>query len=178
MSGLLRALQGQATKGTTCADPAPATPPATSLLLNRVPQILSNFRAGGTGQLSLITYGLNTAGAAARIFTSVQEKAGAAMLRGSIISAWGCKSWSCRCGVAAAVLTLQLLLLLLYRVADAAMQLCGGKRVAGSLADCQCLRPSPLSGTLLNAVLALQIVFYGGGGSTKNAGRRGKKKAT
>lgn len=51
-----------------------------------MPQILQNFSARSTGQLSLITYALNTAGAAARIFTSIQEKAGAAMLRGAIIS--------------------------------------------------------------------------------------------
>ncbi|PRW59800.1 mannose-P-dolichol utilization defect 1-like protein 2 [Chlorella sorokiniana] len=88
------------------------------LILSRVPQIWANLQAGGTGQLSLITYALNTAGAAARIFTSIQEKAGSAMLRGAVIS------------------------------------------------------------TLLNAVLALQIVWYKGGGATKNAGRRGKKKAT
>lgn len=54
-----------------------------------MPQIVSNFRAGGTGQLSLITYGLNTAGAAARIFTSIQEQAGPAMLRGAVISERG-----------------------------------------------------------------------------------------
>lgn len=43
-----------------------------------------------------------------------------------------------------------------------------------------CLPPPALhfAGTLLNAVLALQIVWYKGGGTTKNAGRRGKKKAT
>lgn len=54
-----------------------------------MPQIVANLRSAGTGQLSLITYGLNTAGAAARIFTSVQEKAGSAMLRGALIGAWG-----------------------------------------------------------------------------------------
>lgn len=47
---------------------------------------MQNFGAKATGQLSIITYGLNTAGAAARIFTSIQEKAGDAMLRGAVIS--------------------------------------------------------------------------------------------
>ncbi|EFN54382.1 hypothetical protein CHLNCDRAFT_135683 [Chlorella variabilis] len=56
------------------------------LVASRVPQIWQNFIAGSTGQLSLVTYALNTAGAAARIFTSVQENAGAAMLRGAVIS--------------------------------------------------------------------------------------------
>jgi uncharacterized protein with PQ loop repeat len=56
------------------------------LVAARLPQILQNFRTRSTGQLSGITYGLNTAGAAARIFTSAQEAAGAAMLRGAIVS--------------------------------------------------------------------------------------------
>lgn len=50
-------------------------------------QILQNFTSRSTGQLSLITYALNWAGASARIFTSIQEGAGAAMVRGSAISA-------------------------------------------------------------------------------------------
>ena len=57
------------------------------LLASRLPQIYQSFRARSTGQLSIITYALNTAGAAARIFTTSQEKnAGAAMLRGAVIS--------------------------------------------------------------------------------------------
>ena len=56
------------------------------LLACRLPQIVQNFGSKATGQLSIITYGLNTAGAAARIFTSIQEKAGDAMLRGAVIS--------------------------------------------------------------------------------------------
>ncbi|KDD75852.1 hypothetical protein H632_c470p1 [Helicosporidium sp. ATCC 50920] len=56
------------------------------IILSRVPQILQNFAAKSTGQLSTITYGLNFLGCAARIFTSVHENAGAAMLRGAIIS--------------------------------------------------------------------------------------------
>lgn len=56
-------------------------------MASRVPQIAQNFMARSTGQLSLITYGLNTAGCAARIFTTLQEKnAGAAMLRGAVIN--------------------------------------------------------------------------------------------
>ena len=57
------------------------------LLAARLPQIAQNFSTKSTGQLSIITYGLNTAGAAARIFTTSQEKnAGAAMLRGAVLS--------------------------------------------------------------------------------------------
>lgn len=59
------------------------------LLRCRVPQIWANLQAGGTGQLSLITYALNAVGASARIFTSIQEKAGPAMLRGAVISECG-----------------------------------------------------------------------------------------
>ena len=40
---------------------------------SRVPQILANFRAGSSGQVSLITWALNSAGGAARIFTTLQE---------------------------------------------------------------------------------------------------------
>lgn len=59
----------------------------TIMLASRLPQIAQNFSSRSTGQLSLITYGLNTAGAAARIFTTLQEKrAGAAMLRGAVLS--------------------------------------------------------------------------------------------
>lgn len=56
------------------------------LLAARVPQILQNFGARSTGQLSRVTYGLNTLGSAARIFTSLHEGAGAAMLRGAALS--------------------------------------------------------------------------------------------
>ncbi|GAB4822008.1 hypothetical protein N2152v2_009054 [Parachlorella kessleri] len=49
---------------------------------------LLNFGSRSTGQLSIITYFLNFAGASARIFTSIQEGAGAAMIRGSAISAF------------------------------------------------------------------------------------------
>ena len=60
---------------------------ATNLILiaARLPQIAQNFAARGTGQLSGVTYGLNTAGAAARVFTSAQEGA-PAMVRSYIIS--------------------------------------------------------------------------------------------
>lgn len=57
------------------------------LIASRLPQIFQNFQAKSTGQLSVITYGLNTLGSAARIFTTSQEKnAGTAMLRGAMIS--------------------------------------------------------------------------------------------
>ena len=57
--------------------PAPPTPTLPA------PQ---NLSTKSTGQLSLVTYALNWAGASARIFTSIQEGAGAAMVRGAAIS--------------------------------------------------------------------------------------------
>lgn len=60
------------------------------LLASRVPQIAQNHSSKSTGQLSLITYSLNFAGSAARIFTTLQEaNAGTAMLRGAILSKLG-----------------------------------------------------------------------------------------
>ena len=57
------------------------------LLASRVPQIFQNFSSKSTGQLSIVTYALNLAGASARIFTTLQqENAGTAMLRGAILS--------------------------------------------------------------------------------------------
>jgi hypothetical protein len=50
----------------------------------RVPQILKNFTEKSTGQLSIITFGVNTLGCVARIFTSMQE-GGAAMVRAYIL---------------------------------------------------------------------------------------------
>lgn len=56
------------------------------LLISRVPQILQNYRSKNTGQLSVITYGLQFAGTLARIFTTLQEEnAGAAMMRGVVM---------------------------------------------------------------------------------------------
>ncbi|BHF59161.1 Mannose-P-dolichol utilization defect 1 protein [Sparganum proliferum] len=43
------------------------------VLFSRGLQIWANFRNGSTGQLSVITVGLMTAGSLARIFTSIQE---------------------------------------------------------------------------------------------------------
>jgi mannose-P-dolichol utilization defect protein 1 len=102
---------------------APLYDVATTIgMASRLPQIAQNLASRSTGQLSLITYGLNTAGAAARIFTTLQEKnAGAAMLRGAVMS------------------------------------------------------------TVLNGILALQIVMYGKRGKGAKKGRssaRGRKKAT
>ena len=51
------------------------------LLVARLPQIYKNFKEKSTGQLSLITYGVNTVGCVARIFTTMQEGGGTAMLR-------------------------------------------------------------------------------------------------
>lgn len=51
------------------------------MLAARLPQIAKNFSAKSTGQLSLVTFGVNTAGCVARIFTTLQDGGGAAMLR-------------------------------------------------------------------------------------------------
>lgn len=52
----------------------------------RLPQIYKNFRAQATGQLSLTTSAINTLGAVIRIFTSLTDKAGAAMVRTYVLS--------------------------------------------------------------------------------------------
>jgi mannose-P-dolichol utilization defect protein 1 len=54
-------------------------------LAARLPQIYQNFKAGSTGQLSTVTAFANFAGCIARIFTSLQEGGGAAMVRGYIL---------------------------------------------------------------------------------------------
>jgi len=46
----------------------------------RVPQILKNLREKSTGQLSIITMFMQFAGSAARVFTSIAEKGGTAMV--------------------------------------------------------------------------------------------------
>ena len=65
------------------------------LVGSRLPQILQNYSARGTGQLSSVTYGMNTCGAAARIFTTLTEGGGGAMLRGAFLSEWlgGIGNW-------------------------------------------------------------------------------------
>lgn len=62
-------------------------------------------------------YALNTVGAAARIFTSIQEQAGPAMLRGAIISEHGPQ---CRCAQ------------LLCKVPPAGPQCCARWQAAGA----------------------------------------------
>ncbi|KAF5835918.1 hypothetical protein DUNSADRAFT_6675, partial [Dunaliella salina] len=52
----------------------------------RLPQIHSNWRTKNTGQLSLVTCCINTLGCVVRIFTSITEGAGLAMVRGYSIS--------------------------------------------------------------------------------------------
>jgi mannose-P-dolichol utilization defect protein 1 len=56
------------------------------LLAARVPQIAKNHANKSTGQLSGITFGVNTAGCVARIFTTLHEGGGAAMLRSYALS--------------------------------------------------------------------------------------------
>jgi mannose-P-dolichol utilization defect protein 1 len=50
--------------------------PMVLMLFGRLPQIVQNLKQGHTGQLSLITYLLNTAGGAARVFTVMQRVRG------------------------------------------------------------------------------------------------------
>ena len=58
------------------------------VLAARVPQIYSNFRAKGTGQLSGVTCGANALGALARVFTSLSAGAsGRAMARSYALGA-------------------------------------------------------------------------------------------
>ena len=143
-------------------------PPPRPLPSRRLPQIWSNFVSKATGQLSIITYALNAAGAAARIFTSIQEQAGAAMLRGAMISEWR----QGRVGRTASA----------GRQQGCWMHSC--EAVAGLTttpsADTHVHPTPPPSGTLLNAILALQIVWYGRGGKKQKKGgskRSSKSKA-
>ncbi|KAL8023836.1 putative mannose-P-dolichol utilization defect 1 protein [Plasmopara halstedii] len=48
----------------------------------RIPQILSNFKQGHTGQLALITLVLNLAGSIARLFTTMEETGDPVMIAG------------------------------------------------------------------------------------------------
>ncbi len=50
------------------------------LIAGRAPQIVANFRAKSTGELSFASQALMSAGSAARIFTTAQEGGGASML--------------------------------------------------------------------------------------------------
>lgn len=51
----------------------------------RLPQIVKNYREKSTGQLSLITNAINLLGCVIRIFTSLSEGAGGAMVRAFLI---------------------------------------------------------------------------------------------
>jgi len=42
-------------------------------VMSKVPQVITNFKNRSTGKLALITFLLNTMGAAARVFTTLQE---------------------------------------------------------------------------------------------------------
>jgi mannose-P-dolichol utilization defect protein 1 len=55
-------------------------------LASRLPQIYANHKAGSTGRLALATYAVNVVGGAARVFTSLHERAGAAMVRAYALS--------------------------------------------------------------------------------------------
>lgn len=51
----------------------------------RVPQIMKNYKAKNTGQLSTVAFAANSLGCIARIFTSYQDNAGIAMIRGFVL---------------------------------------------------------------------------------------------
>ncbi|GAV83980.1 PQ-loop domain-containing protein [Cephalotus follicularis] len=51
----------------------------------RVPQIWKNFKNKSTGELSFLTCLMNFAGSLVRVFTSIQEKAPASVVLGSLI---------------------------------------------------------------------------------------------
>ncbi|RLN54175.1 hypothetical protein BBJ29_008244 [Phytophthora kernoviae] len=51
-------------------------------IVARIPQILSNFKQGHTGQLAIITLVLNLAGSVARLFTTMQETGDPVQLAG------------------------------------------------------------------------------------------------
>ena len=55
-------------------------------VVSKVPQIVLCARRRSAGQLSLATYALNTLGAAARVFTTLQELADPLMLATSVLS--------------------------------------------------------------------------------------------
>ncbi|KAK9831955.1 hypothetical protein WJX81_002788 [Elliptochloris bilobata] len=52
----------------------------------RLPQILQNYKAKSTGELSIITFAANFLGGLARIFTSIQEGGGLSMARAYVIA--------------------------------------------------------------------------------------------
>ncbi|KAL8141123.1 hypothetical protein V2J09_007144 [Rumex salicifolius] len=54
-------------------------------LFARVPQIIENFKNKSTGQLSFLTCFMNFGGSMVRVFTSLQEKAPATVVMGSVI---------------------------------------------------------------------------------------------
>lgn len=56
------------------------------LMSARVPQILQNFQSKSTGQLSIITFAASTLGCVARLFTTMQEGGGSAMMRSYALS--------------------------------------------------------------------------------------------
>jgi hypothetical protein len=62
------------------------------LMSARVPQILQNFQTKSTGQLSIITFAANTLGCVARLFTTMQEGGGSAMMRSYALSEYSVAS--------------------------------------------------------------------------------------
>ncbi|KAJ3114346.1 hypothetical protein HDU96_002224 [Phlyctochytrium bullatum] len=54
---------------------------------SKIPQIISNFLSGSTGQLSGISLGLQFVGSAARVFTTMREISDSVLIMGSIVAA-------------------------------------------------------------------------------------------
>ena len=125
------------------------------LVASRVPQILQNHASSSTGQLSIITYSLNTAGSAARIFTSIHEKAGAAMLRGATLSEYRPRA------VRAALMSVW------GRPSDRVLQGGASLWTRGAAHSLTVRSPAAPAGALLNAVMVGQIVAYRGGDKSK-----------
>lgn len=72
------------------------------LLGARLPQIYQNFATRSTGQLSIVTYAANALGCVARLFTTMQEGGGSAMMRSYALSEYLCglgghRCWMCMC---------------------------------------------------------------------------------
>ncbi|OQS05864.1 mannose-P-dolichol utilization defect 1 protein [Thraustotheca clavata] len=55
-------------------------------IMSRIPQVISNFKQGHTGQLAFVTLFLNLGGSAARLFTSLQETGDQVQMLGFLIS--------------------------------------------------------------------------------------------
>ncbi len=169
------------------------TPP---LLYTYTPPLLYTLppacytQAKSTGQLSIITAFMNFGGSVARIFTSLQENVGGAMVQGYIIGMYrvGCgggvgvdvkKVGGCRCvdvGIICVLLFRLLLIIIdlvlctIHIVTPCSYHLCR---------PCPTIFPSQNTGALLNFTVFAQILLYGGSkGKAKPKGKRGASAAS